>query len=428
MFRKPKKKSKKPLGRAGRVEQEQRMVKLVQYGTIAIIGIVVLVTLGGFLLNTFYYPTQPVVTINGEEILTKDFKTRVMMERDSLIRQYQLYASFAAQADPSTQQQYQAYLQQIQSQMEPETVGQTVINQMIDEVFIKHEAERRGITVTDQEVTDYLNNLFGYYPNGMPEPTEPVYKPLPTSTLSPTQLALITPTPSPTPIETQEAEEPAGGDTETGEQVQPTPTPTVAAQPEPTSVTQDEYNTSLGDYLDKVKAYGADEAFIRNLIRMQIYRDKLNTELGKDIEPVEEQVWARHILVADEATANDLLQQLKDGADFGQLAIDNSIDTGSGAMGGDLGWFGRGQMVPEFENAAFDGKVGEIVGPVQTDYGFHLIQILGHEMRPVSKSDFDSMVLDALTNLLNDLKTGADIVFANNWIARVPTKPSLFDS
>lgn len=84
---------------------------------------------------------------------------------------------------------------------------------------------------------------------------------------------------------------------------------------------------------------------------------------------------AAHILVADEAKAKELQTQLEGGADFAQLAKASSTDTGSGANGGDLGWFGAGMMVKPFEEAVIAAEVGKVVGPVKTDFGFHLILV-----------------------------------------------------
>jgi peptidyl-prolyl cis-trans isomerase C len=84
---------------------------------------------------------------------------------------------------------------------------------------------------------------------------------------------------------------------------------------------------------------------------------------------------AAHILVADEAKAKELLAELEAGADFAELAKTNSTDTGSGAAGGDLGWFGLGMMVKPFEKAVVAAEVGKVAGPVQSDFGFHLILV-----------------------------------------------------
>ncbi len=83
---------------------------------------------------------------------------------------------------------------------------------------------------------------------------------------------------------------------------------------------------------------------------------------------------ASHILVKDESRARELLAAIKGGKDFAQLARTHS-ECPSGKNGGSLGWFGRGQMVKEFEDAAFGAKKGDTVGPVKTQFGWHLIKV-----------------------------------------------------
>jgi peptidyl-prolyl cis-trans isomerase C len=88
------------------------------------------------------------------------------------------------------------------------------------------------------------------------------------------------------------------------------------------------------------------------------------------------EVQAAHILVKTREQADELMERLDAGLSFGELARQFS-ECPSGKRGGDLGWFGRGQMVREFENAAFEGEKGEVVGPVRTQFGWHLIKVLG---------------------------------------------------
>jgi len=85
------------------------------------------------------------------------------------------------------------------------------------------------------------------------------------------------------------------------------------------------------------------------------------------------QVRASHILVADLNTAVTLKQKIAEGSDFGQLASQHS-SCPSGRNGGDLGMFGRGMMVKPFEDVAFGTEVGAVSGPVQTQFGYHLIK------------------------------------------------------
>lgn len=83
---------------------------------------------------------------------------------------------------------------------------------------------------------------------------------------------------------------------------------------------------------------------------------------------------ARHILVDSEEKCNELKAQIEGGADFADVAKDNS-SCPSGKSGGDLGEFSPGQMVKEFNDVVFSGEVGVIHGPVQTQFGYHLIDI-----------------------------------------------------
>jgi len=88
-----------------------------------------------------------------------------------------------------------------------------------------------------------------------------------------------------------------------------------------------------------------------------------------------DKVHAAHILVKSENEANALLAKVNAGESFEDLAKKHS-GCPSGKSGGDLGWFGRNMMVKEFEDAAFRGRKGEVVGPVKTQFGWHLVKII----------------------------------------------------
>ena len=83
---------------------------------------------------------------------------------------------------------------------------------------------------------------------------------------------------------------------------------------------------------------------------------------------------ARHILVDSEEQCDELRRQIESGTDFAELAAEHS-NCPSGSSGGDLGEFGQGQMVPEFDQVVFNEAIGEIHGPVATQFGYHLIEI-----------------------------------------------------
>jgi peptidyl-prolyl cis-trans isomerase C len=141
-------------------------------------------------------------------------------------------------------------------------------------------------------------------------------------------------------------------------------------------------------YADKVEA---EADFQRKLT---YYKDKLAMEeaLGKvakaadtdkaeheaydaaaKAQPPEEEIHARHILLPDEASAKAALARVKAGEDFAKVATELSKDPG--AQGGDLGWFTKDRMVPEFADAAFKLKKGEISEPVKTQFGWHIIKV-----------------------------------------------------
>lgn len=83
---------------------------------------------------------------------------------------------------------------------------------------------------------------------------------------------------------------------------------------------------------------------------------------------------ARHILVEDEQACEDLKAQIEQGSDFAEMAAQHS-QCPSGQRGGDLGEFSPGMMVKEFDEVVFSGELGKIHGPIQTQFGFHLIEI-----------------------------------------------------
>ena len=96
-------------------------------------------------------------------------------------------------------------------------------------------------------------------------------------------------------------------------------------------------------------------------------------------------VSAKHILVASEEKCNEILAAITSGEKVFEEAAQEFSTCPSGQRGGDLGVFGKGQMVPEFEQAAFAAEIGQVVGPVKTQFGFHLIKVEAKNEPEVSK-------------------------------------------
>jgi parvulin-like peptidyl-prolyl isomerase len=159
-----------------------------------------------------------------------------------------------------------------------------------------------------------------------------------------------------------------------------------------------------------------------------LYQERVKVKVTADIARAQEEVWARHILVADEATAKSVYNQLIGGADFATLAAKYSIDTSNKDNGGDLGWFGKGKMVPDFEAAVFSLKVGVISQPVKSTYGYHIVQVLGHETRALTDTEYQDAVTTAFNTWLQTQRTDSKIVINNSWTNYVPTHPTLAEA
>ncbi len=154
-----------------------------------------------------------------------------------------------------------------------------------------------------------------------------------------------------------------------------------------------------------------------------------------------EQVKARHILIAfkgspaaqegkaelteeqAKAKAEELRTKIAGGASFDELAKTESDDVGSGARGGDLGTFGRGQMVPEFEKATFEAKVGEVTPVVRTQFGYHIIKVDEHNNTPFEqvKPTLEKNERQAkMQAKLEEMKANAKVTFNDSYFGPAP--------
>jgi foldase protein PrsA len=180
---------------------------------------------------------------------------------------------------------------------------------------------------------------------------------------------------------------------------------------EKVSVSNKDIDAELQELID---SYGGEETFNQQLATSGLTMEdvesdvKTNLQIEKILEPLIEitdeemqtyfdenkdtfaktkQVKASHILVEDEATAKEVREKINAGEDFAELAKEYSTDAASVESGGDLGFFGEGSMVAEFEKAAFSMKVDEISEPVKSEYGYHIIKVT--DKQEASEAKFD---------------------------------------
>jgi peptidyl-prolyl cis-trans isomerase C len=120
----------------------------------------------------------------------------------------------------------------------------------------------------------------------------------------------------------------------------------------------------------------------------------------------------RHILVETEEEADDVIAELEAGADFGELAQERSTDTGSGERGGELGPAPRGAYVPPFEEAAWEAELDQVVGPVESQFGFHVLEVIAEESTPgdeLPPDQLEQLVNQELDQLIGTAYDEADI-------------------
>jgi len=405
-----------------RMQRERRQTLLITYTAIALVVIVVALIGYGILDQTVLQATKPVAKVGGDNITTREFQMRVRLARQQYINQYIQYVQFAQMfgMDPASDPTITQYLSQIQTALDNSTqLGGDTLNQLVDELLIRQYAQQNGIVVSAEEVDQTIQSDFSFFPDGTPTPTI-----TPTAilypTLSATQLALVTITPTPSPFPTSTP--------------QPTPTPDLSATPTeaptitPTATpyTQEGFQSNYKAAVDSYTTLGLTEADIRKVFfEDRLYRQKVYDNITKDVPHEQDQVWARHILVADQATAQSVLNQLVNGGDWATLAAEYSTDTGSKDIGGDVGWFGPGAMIAEFENAAFNLPVGATSQPIESTYGWHIIQVLGHENRPLTDTEYKTLTDAKFQEWLTEARNATTVTISNDYLTKVPTDPTL---
>jgi parvulin-like peptidyl-prolyl isomerase len=210
-----------------------------------------------------------------------------------------------------------------------------------------------------------------------------------------------------------------------------TPTPTIT--PTATPYTQQLFEGDYKQGVDSLAELGLTEEQIRQLYANNILREKLFDAITANVPRVQEEIWARHILVKDEAAAKAVEARLAKGEDFAAVAKEVSTDTGSAQKGGDLGWFpkqadalpGQTTMVAEFEAAAFSLKVGEISQPVKSQFGYHIIQVLARAQVPLDASGYGQARQTAFNDWLKQARDEYKVATYDIWQTIVPTDPAL---
>lgn len=357
-----------------KAERERARKLTIVVGVVVALALLVLVV--GLLYQSVIIPNTTVAKVNNDSIRTGDLWKLTRFDQFQRISQLQSLLQYQDQIDPGGAQGFfTSQIQEMRSNLaSSEAATNRVLEQMIEEKLLRQVAASNNITVSDAEVQARLESLIA---------SQQGFVTAPDATATAEALAAATATPSPTPSPTP-----------TSTVASTLTVPTVAPEPTPTSHVQTvtEFDAGLEQLLNNV-SQGANiskadaRALYTSLISAEILRTKMTEQLGDQMPTSGEQVRARHILISVAADASEadsalalaeaisITQRLRAGEDFATLAAQYSDDTGSAQQGGDLGFFGRGQMVPEFEEAAFSLPIGQISEPVKSQFGYHIIEV-----------------------------------------------------
>ena len=313
-------------------------------------------------------PRQPVAIVNDQEISRRDFHTRLRLV-----------------LSPGT---------------DSISVGYQVLNEMIDDLIIVQEADRLGITVSEAEIEIEMEHRFGFFPEGTPTPT-------PTRTPDPTTLAEPTATPTTGPS--------------------PTAGPSSTPRPSATPFTREAYEERRAEFFDSLaEFYDATEEDYVNYLEVQLYRERLLATFEDDVERVQEQVWLRHIRVTDRETVDEIIARLDAGENWDDLVAELSEDTVTKDSGGDLGWLTWDNVADQFGEETvtiFQAPINESLDPIQTQLGWHLIQVLDRDERSLDEESFQQAVWSAFGDWLTSQRDIQDVLIMDDWMEDLPQPP-----
>lgn len=388
-----------------RAERERIQRRWILAGTIITIGLVLGLLAYGWYDSRYVQPRIVIAEVNDATITKAEFQGRVRLMQRQLLAQLNSYVqmeSFFA-ADPNTLAQIRSLQNQIQAQLsDMELLGQQVVDQLIVDELVKQAARDRGIEVTQVEIDRRIEEDFGFYVGGTPTPL-PTMTPFPTFTpdVTATALAELTATPGATA----------------------TAAPTRTPRPTPTAYTIDAFEEDYAEFVDSLADFRITEADYLTFVEATLYREKLQEAYEPDVPEEQEQVLVKQILVPDLETGEEVLEQLEEGEPWAELVAEYSQDFATVEEEGLIGWRTLGELLTTYGQAgvaAFGTLEGEVSGPFQSEFGWHLFRIEGREERPLSEAAFELVKEQGYTNFLNELRTNAEITINDGWVEHLP--------
>lgn len=384
MARKPTTINRKALSRA---EREARLQRYLLLGTGGIVLLVLLIVTGGLAYERLILPEQPVATVDGQPLRTRDFQKRFRFAEASLRQQVALMEQQIAALDPNDPNQaplaaiYRQQINQINLQLEdPLALGRAVLQQMIDEQIIRREAERRGIRIAPEELERAIERRFGF----LRETPTPAGSPTPPP---------ATGTPLPTPF--------------------PTPTPLSEAA----------FRALYAAQVRQWAELGITEADYRAMVEADLLEQRLREAFAREVPTHEEQVYVRLITAETLEQANDLQRRVQtEGFDpvfeavrAGQVVSATALDLGWTPVGGLGSLYGA-----ELEKIVFATPVSATTPVITSPVGYHLAFVAGREDRELSPYYLQARQQQAFEEWLQRQRSDPERVRYFDWQNRLP--------
>lgn len=413
-----------------REERDDAINRLLVRGSAAI-GIIIVLLIGAALFyNNIVVPGQSVASVNGEAITVGEFRDRVEFERarvtqqiNGTVSQLQAFGFTDEQINQQfSQEPYSTWLNELNF---PDQLGQRVLDDMVEDKLIAQAATERNITVDEESVQAGINDFYGYDPTQVALiGTDPTETPIPTETATPFVSPTPTSEPTATPLPTDVPEDSTPAPEATG-----TNTPFPTLEPTSTPLAEEQQATQVAAFEENQRAFssyirqnaGLGNDAIDAFFERRALRDALQEDVVGDMSTTT-YVNSRHILVDTEEQALEILDALQSGESFSELARAASQDPGSASNGGELGWAAAANYFDEFRDAVLSLPIGEISGPVQTQAGYHIIQVRAREERETEDQERDQLAASQFISYLEDLRAEneANIDIADNWPDYVP--------
>ncbi|HEC33625.1 MAG TPA: hypothetical protein ENI37_02790 [Chloroflexi bacterium] len=374
-----------------RALREARMTRWLIAGAVAVLVLVAAILLYGYLAEVVFRAREPVAVVKGTPITTADFEARVRYHRITLRQELGLYTAQRMNLDPTDPEvaplfdQLDQMIRRLEAQLSPQyavALGGQVLDEMVQETLIRQEAAQRGITISQEEIDQAIEQQFGYRQDAT----------------------------------AQEPAPPIAGPVTTTQPVTPTG-----------SLTREAFEQQYKRYVESVlEPSGLGEEGFRALVEGSLLYERVHEAIVGDILTVVDQVQVRYIALPSEEEAIQIVERLDAEESWEEIVAEIEADESSPAHASQPGWqteaFIAEQFGTETSQTVFEAQVGTYTQPfLGNDGRYYVIQVLGHEEReldPLMQAYERNRVFQEWLDLQRQY-----VEYEEDWQEKVPTQP-----